>query len=57
MKLLDFPLGKPLPTGAQGDEKIGVFAGVSIFGLDALGSAALGIYILKHTQVYVSEGH
>jgi hypothetical protein len=40
--LTDFLLGKPLATAAERAEQIGPLAGIPIFGLDALGSAAYG---------------
>ena len=42
MALLDFILGRPLASGEDQQERIGSFAGVSVFGLDALSSAAYG---------------
>jgi amino acid transporter len=42
MTIRDFLFGKPLPTSMERAEQIGVLAGVSIFGLDALSSAAYG---------------
>src|SRR5881628_3125703 len=42
MSLLDLLLGKPLASDQARAECIGVAAGVSIFGLDALSSAAYG---------------
>lgn len=42
MFLLDLLIGKPLPTSDERGEKIGPASGVSIFGLDALSSAAYG---------------
>ena len=42
MSVLDFLLGKPLATADEGGEQIGVSAGIPIFGLDALSSAAYG---------------
>ncbi len=42
MAILDVLFGRPLPSDADSREKIGVAAGVPIFGLDALGSAAYG---------------
>src|SRR3974377_1336504 len=42
MPLLDILLGKPLATADERAEQIGVSAGIPIFGLDALGSAAYG---------------
>lgn len=42
MSLFDVLFGKPLATSAEGDEHIGVAAGVPIFGLDGLTSAAYG---------------
>ena len=40
--LLDFILGRPLATSEERAEHIGVRAGIPIFGLDALSSAAYG---------------
>lgn len=40
--LIDFLFGKPLASDEERAEKIGTAAGIPIFGLDALGSAAYG---------------
>jgi amino acid transporter len=42
MHLLDLLLGRPLSSSEDKDERVGSFAGVSVFGLDALSSAAYG---------------
>ncbi len=42
MKITDLVLGKPLATSAADHEHIGVAAGIPIFGLDGLTSAAYG---------------
>ena len=42
MPLTDLLLGKPLATAAERAEQIGPLAGIPIFGLDALSSAAYG---------------
>jgi amino acid transporter len=42
MSLLDFLLGKPIPTSGERGEQVDISRGVSIFGLDALSSAAYG---------------
>jgi amino acid transporter len=42
MSVLDLLLGKPLATSAEDGERIGPAAGIPIFGLDALSSAAYG---------------
>jgi amino acid transporter len=42
MPLLDLLIGKPLPTSDERAERIGPSSGISIFGLDALSSAAYG---------------
>ena len=42
MFLTDFLFGKPLPTLDERAERIGAAAGIPIFGLDALSSAAYG---------------
>jgi amino acid transporter len=42
MSLVDIILGKPLPTSDERAEQIGPSAGIPIFGLDALSSAAYG---------------
>ncbi|MBV9878479.1 MAG: APC family permease [Verrucomicrobia bacterium] len=42
MKLLDLILGRPLATSEDQQERVGSIAGVSVFGLDALSSAAYG---------------
>ena len=42
MSILDLLLGRPLKSSEEGREKVGPAAGIAIFGLDALGSAAYG---------------
>src|ERR1700742_3956109 len=42
MRIPDLLFGKPLATSAEHDEHIGVAAGIPIFGLDGLTSAAYG---------------
>ncbi len=42
MHLLDYILGRPLATQEDKQERVGPLAGVSVFGLDALSSAAYG---------------
>jgi amino acid transporter len=42
MSFLDLLLGKPLANWEEGGERIGPVAGIPIFGLDALSSAAYG---------------
>src|ERR1022692_340573 len=42
MSVLDILLGKPLATSDERAEQIGTSAGIPIFGLDALSSAAYG---------------
>jgi len=42
MSVLDILIGKPLATSDERAEQIGVSAGIPIFGLDALSSAAYG---------------
>ena len=42
MSLTDSIIGKPLATSAEHTERIGIAAGIPIFGLDALTSAAYG---------------
>jgi amino acid transporter len=42
MSVLDVLLGKPLATSAEDGERVGPAAGIPIFGLDALSSAAYG---------------
>ena len=42
MSLLDFVLGRPMASKEERAEKIGSAAGIPIFGLDALSSAAYG---------------
>lgn len=42
MQLLNFLFGRPLATSAEHEQHIGVAAGVPIFGLDGLTSAAYG---------------
>jgi hypothetical protein len=42
MSFFDFGIGKPLATSEERDEHIGPIAGIPVFGLDALSSAAYG---------------
>ena len=42
MSITDLIFGRPLKLSEEKKEKIGPAAGVAIFGLDALGSAAYG---------------
>src|SRR5580658_10194713 len=42
MQLFDFVVGKPLATSEERAEHIGPIAGIPVFGLDALSSAAYG---------------
>lgn len=42
MKLVDRLFGQPLTSSEEGEQKIGVFAGVPSLGLDGLSSAAYG---------------
>lgn len=42
MSFFDLVLGKPLPSTAERAESVGPIAGIPIFGLDALSSAAYG---------------
>lgn len=42
MSITDFLFGKPLPSSDERAERIGAAAGIPIFGLDALSSAAYG---------------
>lgn len=42
MAFLDKILGKPLATHEEDDQKVGVFAGIPMLGLDALSSSAYG---------------
>ena len=42
MSLFDVLVGKPLATSEERAEQIGPIAGIPIFGLDALSSAAYG---------------
>lgn len=42
MSVLDLLLGRPLASNEQREQKVGPLAGIPIFGLDALGSAAYG---------------
>ncbi len=42
MGLLDHLLGKPIASRQEEDHKVGVWAGIPMLGLDALGSAAYG---------------
>jgi hypothetical protein len=40
MALLDYILGRRLASNEDKDERVGPLAGISVFGLDALSSAA-----------------
>jgi len=42
MSILDFLLGRPLSSREEQGQRLGVLAGIAIFGLDALSSAAYG---------------
>ena len=42
MSLLRHLLGRPLSSQEEKEQRVGVFEGVAVFGLDALGSAAYG---------------
>lgn len=42
MSILDFLIGRPIPSSDERAQQIGVLKGVPIFGLDALSSAAYG---------------
>lgn len=42
MSLADFLFGRPLKLSEERRERVGPAAGIAIFGLDALGSAAYG---------------
>jgi len=42
MAMLDFVLGRPLTSDEDKDERVGSLPGLSVFGLDALSSAAYG---------------
>jgi amino acid transporter len=42
MTLIDYLFGRPLATDEEGEQRVGVWAGIPMLGLDALGSAAYG---------------
>ncbi len=42
MSVIDVLCGRPLPSSEESTEKLGTLAGVPVFGLDALSSAAYG---------------
>src|ERR1700754_511353 len=42
MSLSKYLFGRPLATDEEGEQRVGVFAGIPMLGLDALGSAAYG---------------
>ena len=42
MALTDYLFGRPLATDEEGEQRVGVWAGIPMLGLDALGSAAYG---------------
>src|SRR5580658_6057711 len=42
MPLIDYLFGRALATDEEGEQRVGVWAGIPMLGLDALGSAAYG---------------
>src|SRR5262249_45344916 len=42
MSWIDYLFGRPLATYEEGEQRVGVVAGIPMLGLDALGSAAYG---------------
>ena len=42
MSLMDYLFGRRLATYEEGEQRVGVLAGIPMLGLDALGSAAYG---------------
>lgn len=42
MSIIDFLIGRPIPSSEEQTEKIGAAKGIPVFGLDALASAAYG---------------
>ena len=42
MEILNLLFGRPLASDEEGEQRIGAAAGIPVFGLDALGSAAYG---------------
>src|SRR5580704_8028734 len=42
MSLMDYLFGRPLATYEEGEQRVGILAGIPMHGLDALGSAAYG---------------
>ena len=42
MSLFDYLFGRHLATDEEGEQRVGVLAGIPMLGLDALGSAAYG---------------
>ncbi len=42
MSLFDYVFGRRLATYEEGEQRVGVIAGIPMLGLDALGSAAYG---------------
>ena len=42
MRLADILLGRPLASDEEGEQRVGVWAGIPMLGLDGLGSAAYG---------------
>ena len=42
MSILDYLFGRPLATFEEGEQRVGVLAGIPMLGLDALASAAYG---------------
>jgi hypothetical protein len=42
MALLDYVFGRPLATYEEGEQRVGIWTGIPMLGLDALASAAYG---------------
>jgi hypothetical protein len=56
MAMLDFILGRHLASDEDKDERVGPLAGVSVFGLDALSSAAfVSRQVTRHNSLCPGE--
>src|ERR1700755_2791461 len=53
MAIADLLFGKSLATDEEGEQRVGVLAGIPMLGLDALGSAGLG-YVGPITALIVA---
>ena len=56
MNIIDLIVGKPLKTSDERAEQIGPAAGIPIFGLDALSSAAYGPEAALSLLIWLLKG-